>query len=140
MKNQVVRNALFFVLILALSFSCGPNKQERLFKHILSAREKIYLHDFNGAMEDLEKAEKIDNSNPEIYFLRANIQMTYREYEAAMENYNKAIELDENYMEAYVNRGKLWFYLGDSDKRCEDYLKAESLGATNLYEETKFCR
>jgi tetratricopeptide (TPR) repeat protein len=131
---------MLLVALFVLNISCGPNKLERTHKLLMSAREKIYMQDLDGAWEDLEKCKKIDKNNPEVYFLMGNIYMTKVQYEEAMEMYNKAIELNDSFMEAYVNRGRLWFYLGDNDKQCEDYLKAESLGASNLYEETKFCR
>ncbi len=139
MMNVRFVKMMFYSMMFVLA-ACGGSKMEKTHKLLMSAREKIYLHDLNGAWEDLEKCQKVDKNHQEVYFLKGNILMTWSRYEEAMEMYNKAIELDENYMEAYVNRGRLWFYLGDSDKQCEDYLKAESLGATNLYEETKFCR
>jgi tetratricopeptide (TPR) repeat protein len=139
MKKSILKFSGIFFIMLLFTF-CGPGKQEKVHHLLKSAREKLYFHDIEGAWEDLEKCEKIDSKNPEVHFLKANILMTKRQYDGAMELYNKAIELNENYMEAYVNRGRLWFYLGDRDKQCEDYLKAESLGARNLYEETKFCR
>lgn len=139
MKGRFVKVIILCSVILATT-ACGDSKMVKTHKLLMSAREKIYLHDLAGAWEDLEKCQKIDKNHPEVYFLKGNLLMTWVSYDEAMEMYNKAIELDENYMEAYVNRGRLWFYLGDKDKQCEDYLKAESLGATNLYEETKFCR
>lgn len=120
--------------------SCGPSKQEKTHKLLMSAKEKTYNNDFDGALDDLAKCEKIDNSIAEIYLLRGNLLVTKVKYKEAMIEYNKAIELKNDYAEAYVSRGTLWFYMGDNNKRCEDYLKAESLGVTNLKEETKFCR
>ena len=119
--------------------SCGPSKNERTHKLLMSAKENIYNNMLDAALTDLEKAVKIDKTNPEIYYLRGNIQMTRRDYNSAMLDFNQAILLNENYAEAYVNRGRLWFYLNEDDKKCADYLKAESLGVKNLYEETKFC-
>jgi len=139
MRARIVQ-VIIIISVCALSISCGPSKKERTHKLLMSAKEKIYIQDLDGAWEDLEKCKKINETHPEPYFLQANIQMTRLNYDEAMALYNKAIDLNDRYMEAYVNRGRLWFYLGDTDKQCEDYLKAESLGASNLYEETKFCR
>ena len=139
MRARIVQ-VIIILSAYAIASSCGPGKKERTHKLLMSAKEKIYLHDIDGAWEDLEKCKKIDKHHPEVYFLQGNIQMTRLNYDEAMQLYDKAIELDERYMEAYINRGRLWFYLGNKDKQCEDYLMAESLGAVNLYEETKFCR
>jgi len=139
MKTRVQITVVFFIISILLS-GCGSNKQQKVHSLLLSAKEKIYLHDLDGAWNDLEKCQKLDQNHPEVYFLKGNILMTRVKYEEAMNMFNKAIELNDQYMDAYVNRGKLWFYLGDKDKQCEDYLKAENLGAKNLYEETKFCR
>jgi len=140
MKAAYLKNFMVLSLFSVLLYSCGPGKLERTHKLLMSAKEKIYFQDLDGAWKDLEKCKKIDKNHPEIYFLMGNIQMTKGNYDEAMNLYSDAIKLDENYMDAYVNRGRLWFYLGDKDKQCEDYLKAESLGAKNLYEETKFCK
>jgi tetratricopeptide (TPR) repeat protein len=140
MKKRFVMQTIISIVVLFFIVSCGGNKQERVHKLLMSAKEKIYRLQYDEALEDLEKVEKLNKNHPELYFLRGNVYLTKKMYDDAMTQYNKAIELDANYMEAYVNRGRLWFYLGDSDKRCEDFLKAESLGATNLYEDTKFCK
>lgn len=132
--------SLFLLSTIVFVLACAGNKQQKIHNLLLSAKEKIYLHDLDGAWNDLERCQKLDKNHPEVYFLKGNILMTRNNYPEAMNMYNKAIELNENYMEAYVNRGRLWFYLGDKDKQCQDYLKAESLGAKNLYEETKFCK
>lgn len=139
MKHQFART-MIVVFIITNLFSCGSGRDEKVHKLLLSAKQNIHNNMPDAAIEDLEKAEKLDKNNPEIYFLKGNINMTRRDYNSAMLNYNQAILLNENYTEAYVNRGKLWFYLGEEEKKCADYLKAESLGAKNLYEETKFCR
>lgn len=140
MKTAYLKYFIVFSIFSVVTYSCGPGKLEKTHKLLMSAKEKIYFQDLDGAWKDLEKCKKIDKNHPEIYFLMGNIQMTRGNYDEAMELYSTSIGLDENYMDAYVNRGRLWFYLGDKDKQCEDYLKAESLGAKNLYEETKFCR
>jgi len=120
-------------------FSC-QSQQEKIHELILSANEKIYVSDFEGAVEDLEACLKIDKNNPQVYFMIGNIYTTQRKYDEALEKYNTAIELNKSFAEAYANRGKVWFYLGNKDKRCEDYLKAESLGMPNLEDVTKFCK
>jgi tetratricopeptide (TPR) repeat protein len=139
MKERIVRMSgiIFFIVFIA---SCAQNKDEKVHKLLMSARQNIHNNLPDAALSDLEKAEKLDKNNPEIYFLRGNIHMTSNDYNSAMLDYNQAILLNENYTEAYLNRGRLWFYLGEEDKKCADYLKAESLGAKNLYEVTKFCR
>ncbi len=140
MKAVIVKYLLCISIFSAVLYSCGPRKIERTHKLLMSAKEKIHYQDLDGAWKDLEKCKKIDKNHPEIYFLMGNIQMTRNNFDEALTLYTEAITFDENYMEAYVNRGRLWFYLGDKDKQCEDYLRAESLGAKNLYEETKFCK
>lgn len=136
MRKNVCR---FFIFIFVLT-ACGTNNKEKSHLLILLAQQKIHNLDKKGALEDLEKCEKIDKHNPMVYFLRGNILMNERLFNDAILQYDKAIELNNDFMEVYVNRGKAWFYLGDKDKKCKDYLKAESLGAKNLYEDTKFCK
>jgi len=136
MKTNIYR---LFIFILVLT-ACGTNNKEKSHLLILSAQQKINDLNQDGALKDLNKCEKIDKDNPMIYYLRGNILMNKRLLNDAIVEYDKAIELNNDFMEAYINRGKAWFYLGDKEKKCKDYLKAESLGAKNLYEDTKFCK
>jgi tetratricopeptide (TPR) repeat protein len=132
----------FLLILILLSFclfSCRQNKTERIHQHILKANEYIHYSNFDAAIEELDKCERLDNQNPTIFFLKGNIHTSRRQYEQAIAMYDAAIALDEYFMDAYINRGRVWFYLGNAVKRCEDFLKAESLGATNLKEDTKFC-
>lgn len=136
--KNLIKSSLFVLTILILSVSC-TSKEEKIHNLIMDAHVQIIYGQHVEAMESLDQLEKLDENLAVIYFMRGNIFVSQRKYDEAMEQYDKAIELDEMYVDAYINRGRLWFYMGREDKRCEDYLKAESLGAKNLGEETKFC-
>jgi len=130
----------FSVVVLSLFLYTCNSKTERIHRHILKANEYIHLSNYEAALKELDKCEQIDKDNPMASYLRGNIYATHKQYEQAIEMYDIAIELDEYFVDAYINRGRSWFYLGNKDKRCEDFLKAESLGATNLKDDTKFCK
>ena len=48
------------------------------------------------ALEYTQKAQKIDNNNPDVYFLAAKIYSTLNEDKKANENINKALQLSNN--------------------------------------------
>ena len=57
----------------------------------------------------LERAEKLESSNPSIYFAKGTLYEKTGNKEKALEAYNQAIEIDPEYFNAYFNMGALYF-------------------------------
>ncbi len=79
------------------------------------------LGDFDGAFEDLNKANKIQPNKPE-YFL--NLGIVYASLNKpinSIESFLKAINLDKNYHDAYNNLGITYYHQNDIDLACETW-------------------
>ena len=94
---------------------------------------KYQEKDFTGAINDYEKAIKIDNKNFLTHFKKALAQEDIGEIDKAINSYNISIKLNPNYSNAYTNRGILKFQkknyegaLSDLNKSIglEEYFKA----------------
>lgn len=69
----------------------------------------------------LYKAEKLDQNNAEIYFLKGWVNNHYDYYDTAIIEINKAIKLKPNYPDAYYNRGFAKFQKNDFTGALADY-------------------
>ena len=77
-----------------------------------------------GAIEDYDKAIKIDPQDAAAYYNRGYSKFALKKYEEAIEDYGKAIEIDPQLAQAYFNRGVSKSALGDQAGGIEDYGKA----------------
>lgn len=79
------------------------------------------LGDFDGAFEDLNKANKLQPNKPE-YFL--NLGIVYASLNKpvnSIESFLKAIKVDKNYHDAYNNLGITYYHQNDIDLACETW-------------------
>ena len=60
--------------------------------------------DNNGAITDLNEAEKVDPSDPEIYYNRGNAEHDMSMYKEAIVDFDKAINLS-SHEDYYLARG-----------------------------------
>lgn len=81
------------------------------------------------ALEFLNRAEKQDKDNPEIYSARGLIYALTGQPEKGIEDLTKALKKREHSMD-YNNRGECWRDLKQYDKAKEDYDKSVSLAKT----------
>ncbi|MBA3971519.1 MAG: tetratricopeptide repeat protein, partial [Bacteroidetes bacterium] len=93
------------------------------------ANLKSLLNDNSGALTDLNEAEKIDPSEPEIYYNRGNVEHDITMYEDAIRDYNKAISFKEH-EDYYLARGNSKKAVGEYKEAIEDYSKAIEINAT----------
>lgn len=108
-------------------------EQTRLKKTTLSrfhhwcALAYYELKDVQSALEEFDKAIKLDPKNSESYVFQGNCYYDKRKYARAIENYDKAIELKPNSAFFYNNRGSAYADLGKYDRAIIDYNKAIEL-------------
>ena len=98
------------------------------------------IEDFNGSLEDCNKAIEINPNFKFSYSYRSNTKAMLGDLESALDDLNKAIELDPNYASAYEDRGRTKAMLKDLEGACGDWKKAAELGnedAAKLVE--KYC-
>ncbi|ASQ91154.1 hypothetical protein CHL67_09705 [Prosthecochloris sp. GSB1] len=110
---------LFFLVAFFGITACGPDARELNTTGI----EKLKSEDFDGALEDFNKAIEKDSGFAEAYFNRGLIFGNRGELQEALADFDKAIELDSAYTEAYYNRGFIHSYFEEYKKSRRDFDK-----------------
>ncbi len=82
---------------------------------------KFLNKDFQGAIDEYNKAIELDNSLYKVYNNRANAKYYIGDYEGAIEDYNKALEFTPNEGFIYYNRGNAKLALKDFNAALDDY-------------------
>ena len=91
--------------------------------------DKYDKKNYQGALEDLNKAIKINGNYSQLYYNRGVIkEQNFKNYSEAINDYKRAIELNPNYVDAYINLGISTRKIGDEKGSCIAYKKAISLG------------
>jgi len=71
---------------------------------------KFQLKDFEGAIEDLDKAIELVQDVPEYFWNRGAFKATIGKHREAVEDFTKGIELNPKDCKAYINRGKVYCF------------------------------
>ena len=133
--------ALFFIPILLLLFDpikvhsftfYTPKEKEEYHLLFLSGEEKFINGDYEGAVFDLEKSEKIFNQHIEalsLYELLSTAHYKQGNYKKAKYFATKGLKycLNEKCIMLYSLRGRVNENF-NKDRACSDYKKAYSLG------------
>jgi tetratricopeptide (TPR) repeat protein len=87
--------------------------------------------DFNGAIEDINKAIELEPSNWISYFSKGvTLSLFFENDNQALDAFSMAISLNPNAGEAYYYRGNVKLVLKDTIGACSDWRKALDLGIT----------
>ena len=92
------------ILAFLLSFSFVGYSQTQL-EYFKSGKSKFELKNFQGALEDYNKAIELDSNNFEVYYKRGLSKDSLEDYDGAMADYNKAIALNLKDANLYHSRG-----------------------------------
>jgi tetratricopeptide (TPR) repeat protein len=79
------------------------------------------------ALEDFNRAIKIDPQLAGGYLGRANTLNMMGRYGESIENYDTVLEIDPKLANAYINRGSAYSHLGEYEKAIADYEKGLEL-------------
>ncbi len=110
-KNTIF--LLFAILIIFFS-SCAEED------YISNAIDKENAGNYNGALEDYNKAIKNKTNLAAAYSNRAHIKTILKDYEGAIEDYTEALNHTPRKSEAYYNRGLVHFYMKQNEKALAD--------------------
>lgn len=83
--------------------------------------------DYQGALEDYEKAIFLNDSLPFLYVLKAGAYEKLKNPEMALESFDKALSINPNYADAYINRSLFFRRRKKIREAKKDYDKAISL-------------
>jgi tetratricopeptide (TPR) repeat protein len=98
-----------------------------VFDYILSAEQKIDLQDFKGAIEDLNKAIKINPEYILAYHKRGRAKYSAKDFQGSIQDHSKVIALDPNHVLSYLGRAYAKDELGRYEDAIEDYSKVIEL-------------
>ena len=74
------------------------------------------IHDYQAALDDINKAISMNYKTPESYFWRGSALLNLSKNEEAILDYDQAIKLKPKYDEAFKERGNAYYNLKDYQK------------------------
>jgi tetratricopeptide (TPR) repeat protein len=83
--------------------------------------------DLDRALEDFDRAIKVDAKYARAYYNRGTVWSAKRDPDRAIADFGQAIKLDPNYVTAYNSRGSAWSNKGDRDRAIADFDQAIKL-------------
>ncbi len=132
---------LLSILILICYTTLPINAQNSAEEYFISGVGKLASGDYQGAINDFNKAIEINPKDADAYYNRGFAKAKLGDYRKAIEDFNKAIEINPNYAMAYHNRGFAKIKLGQKDSGCQDLSKAGEMGDMDAYDLIKqYCQ
>lgn len=95
-----------------------------LYPYLARAYQRMEGGYYKGALEDYDRALKINDKDPEIWLNRGIVKEKLNDLKGAFSDYTMAIELDEKYEKAWLNRGNVLSKQGRYKEASEDYTVA----------------
>ena len=121
-------NRLLIALTLTLFVvaGCGLGGS-RYDDAVLDGVSHLNLGKPEKALEDFNRAIKIDPELAGGYLGRANTLNIMGHYQEALEDYERTLEIDPKLANAYINRASAYSHLGETEKAIADYEKGLEL-------------
>jgi S1-C subfamily serine protease/lipoprotein NlpI len=88
---------------------------------IASALVKLDTDDYQGMLDDLNRAISLEPQNARAYYVRGIAKENLRDKQGALADYSQAIVINPNYAVAYFYRGNIKSKLGDQRGAIADY-------------------
>lgn len=120
MRIQASRLFPLFLLIPIL-LSCS-NKEQQAQKHYKKGFEFHNQGSLDQAIEEYQKALKLNPSYAEVYMNLGAIYVEKKDYDAALLQFKKVVELNHFNAKAHYNLGMVYVYTRQKEK-AEDELK-----------------
>ena len=119
---------LFLTLTISFFIAAGCGIGTPEFKDaVLDGASNLNRGRTEKALEDFNRAIRIDPTHQDGYLGRADTLNTMGRYEEALRDYDKALEINPSLANAYVNRAIAYSHLGEYEKAIADYEKGLEL-------------
>jgi tetratricopeptide (TPR) repeat protein len=122
-----VKHLLIFPAVFLLTFSAFAQKKQK--DSYDQALKKIEFEDYEGALEDLDKAVESDSLNAVVFYKRGYVNAMLLKHQEALTDFDRAIQLSPGEAEYYSERGVAKLNLDDKSGACQDWKKAASMGS-----------
>jgi Tfp pilus assembly protein PilF len=113
-----------------------PARQENVFQNSdFYFNRAVFFQqakDWQKALDNYVKAEKLDPNNPDTYNNKGVIFKELGQYDRAIDEFLRAIFLNPQYAKAYNNIGVVYFMQKNYAEGARNYLKAIDLNPSNL--------
>jgi tetratricopeptide (TPR) repeat protein len=126
--SRELRNMCKYYLILfivSLSFLNCDFKDSKVRADECYSRgvERYWKKDYIGAINDFDKAIKLDNKDIAFRYWRGLANFELKKYETAIQDFSTCIDLDPGYFQTYLYRGVSKFFLKDYGSAINDFDK-----------------
>lgn len=121
---------IIFLLINLLIISCNSEQIKKEDSNLLLYSSAIYdynRNNFKSALKKFDSIIKIDSTNPDVYYKKANCLGFLKEFEQSNQFYLKAIKYGYINSDIYFNIGLNYFLLKDYKQAYKYFLKAYEL-------------
>lgn len=88
-------------------------ESEKFNEYINSSVTKFQLGDFEGALEDIEKAIEINQGFAPAFWNRASCKAKLGRFEEAIQDYTRGIEIESGDCKSYISRGRCKGHLAE---------------------------
>ena len=109
----------------------AKGKRDGAREHLVEGYRLYRKKRYARALEELDKAVQMNETNPEAYFWRGRTLIAQGRFESAAEDFRKAVKLRPDYAEAFDNLGWLYDRLGETDRAIDALSKSIDLKSDN---------
>ena len=106
-------------------------KDRELAKHFATGQRLYKRKIYNRALQEFDKAIKIDPSSFKAYFWRGRVYLKTEQYDEAIADFKMAIKLKPDYSKPYHNLGWLYYQEGKYEESIRYLNKAIELEPNN---------
>ena len=85
----------------------------------------------DGALQDYNRAIKVDTNNAETYYFRADYFMRKKDFDRAIADYTQSVRIESNFAPGYYMRGYSYEMTNRRDLAMDDYRRAAATSATD---------
>ena len=116
--------ALILTLFVVTSCGFGVSKYDDA---IMDGASNLNTGKPEKALEDFNRAIKMDSQKAAGYLGRANTLNIMGRYQEAIEDYDRTLDINPKLANAYINRASAYSHLGEYEKAIVDYEKGLEL-------------
>ncbi|GAA5961879.1 hypothetical protein JCM3765_006419 [Sporobolomyces pararoseus] len=109
----------------------SPKLKSQAFN--MRATFKFIMSDAKGALEDLEQATRVDESNGQSWVKKASVHMELGKPEEAMKDFEKALEINPKNADVYYHRGQVYFITGEFTKAMTEYKQSTTIDPSFIF-------
>ena len=115
-------------LLIPILLGCS-NKEQQAQKHYKKGFEFHNQGSLDQAVEEYQRALKLDPSLTEAYINLGAIYVAKKDYDKAIQQFNEVVELNYFNAKAHYNLGMVYVYRGDKNKAEEELKILRSFGS-----------